>query len=299
MRSGTLGKAFGVVGGYIVGSASLIDLVRSYAPGFIFTTSLPPTIVAGAQSSIAYQKSHLADRRLQHINVRLVKSLLSELDIPIVPNPSHIVPVLVGDAELAKMASDRLLSVHGVYVQSINYPTVPVGEERLRITPGPGHDEVQIGHLLRSVDEVFTELGIKRTSEWYADAEAETSSTSVNTVEKKNIEHARAIVDLLSTGSTPLSPLWTDEQLGLLDGSAPRTLKNADDKALVGQEAGQEARARLAHLLDAADDAKLGAGEKEEMIVAEKKVQEKVESVKRFVPVALPNALPRARRVAA
>lgn len=235
-----------MVGGYIAGSAALIDLVRSYAPGFIFTTSLPPSIVAGAQTSIAYQKSFIGDRQLQQVNVRHVKSRLAELDIPIVPNPSHIVPVLVGDAELAKRASDRLLVQHGIYVQSINYPTVPVGEERLRITPSPGHNEQQIEHLLAAVNEVFVELGIRRTSEWHAEA-----STSTSGLVEEGTKHARAIVDLLSTGDKPVEPLWTDEQLGLVDGTAPKTLKNGEEKPVLGQEALAIAELRLAHLLPA------------------------------------------------
>ena len=139
--TGTLGKAYGCVGGYIAGSTDLVDMVRSYAPGFIFTTSLPPAVVAGARAAIMYQREVLSDRRLQQINAISLKSALSDVDIPVIPNPSHIVPVLVGDAELSKAASDLLLNKHQIYVQSINYPTVAVGEERLRITPTPGHTD--------------------------------------------------------------------------------------------------------------------------------------------------------------
>jgi 5-aminolevulinate synthase len=248
-RKGTLGKAFGVVGGYIAGSAALIDVIRSYAPGFIFTTSLPPGIVAGAQVSIAYQKSHIGDRRLQHVNVRTVKSRFAEMDIPVVPNPSHIVPVLVGDAELAKKASDLLLLKHRIYVQSINYPTVPVGHERLRITSSPGHNVQQMEHLLQATDAVFTELGIKRTSEWRALAAADIAAEDISKAEE--VKQARAILELLSThvGDGLTERLWTDEQLGLLDGSAPSTLMGDTDKPVLGEEALLVAKARLEHLL--------------------------------------------------
>ena len=252
-RVGTLGKAFGVVGGYIAGSAALVDMIRSYAPGFIFTTSLPPSIAAGAQTSIAYQKSHLGDRRLQHLNVRTLKSRFAGLDIPVVPNPSHIVPVLVGDAELAKKASDLLLLKHGIYVQSINYPTVPVGHERLRITPSPGHNVQQIEHLLQAMDAVFTELSIKRTSEWQALAASSltTIASEEDTSKLMEIKQARAILQLLSThvGDGLTERLWTDEQLGLVDGSAPSTLVDNTDKPVLDEEALLVAKARLAHLL--------------------------------------------------
>ncbi|KAG9002270.1 mitochondrial 5-aminolevulinate synthase [Tulasnella sp. JGI-2019a] len=226
--TGTLGKAYGVVGGYIAGKTDLVDLVRSYAPGFIFTTSLPPSTVAGAQASIAYQKEHLQDRRLQHLNTRMLKERFEKMDIPVVPGPSHIVPVLVGDAALAKAASDSLLTDHGIYVQSINYPTVAVGEERLRITPTPGHTVEQLEHLISAVDNVFTTLKIKRTSEWaLIGGRAGVAQPGVPQHE---------------------SPVWTDEQLGLLDGSHPEMLKGGE-KMLLGKEGVSAAEGRLVTLL--------------------------------------------------
>ncbi|KAJ8065596.1 hypothetical protein OCU04_006272 [Sclerotinia nivalis] len=190
--TGTLGKAYGCVGGYIAGSHKMVDAIRSLAPGFIFTTSLPPATMAGAQTAIEYQSQYQGDRRLQQLHTRAVKDSLSERDIPVIPNPSHIIPVLVGNAELAKRASDMLLEVHGIYVQSINYPTVPVGQERLRITPTPGHVREYREHLVNAVDSVFTELGIKRTSEWAAEG---------------------GFIGVGEAGGEVPEPLWTDEQL--------------------------------------------------------------------------------------
>ncbi|WVQ78567.1 5-aminolevulinic acid synthase [Cryptococcus sp. DSM 104549] len=227
--TGTLGKAYGVVGGYIAGSSDLVDVVRSYAPGFIFTTSLPPAVVAGAQASIAYQREFIGDRRLQHLNTREVKRQLRALGIPVVPNPSHIIPVLVGDAALAKEASDLLLSKHKIYVQSINYPTVAVGEERLRITPTPGHSAEQIAHLVSSVDSVFNKLGLKRIADWEAVG-------------------GRANVGI--KGAPEIEPIWTDKQLGLDDGSAPKRLAGGA-KGVVFGEAVEVAQKRLTHLLGA------------------------------------------------
>ncbi|KAJ2688690.1 mitochondrial 5-aminolevulinate synthase [Coemansia spiralis] len=164
--TGTLGKAFGIVGGYIAASSSLVDMIRSYAPGFIFTTSLPPPINAGAVASIQYLSGSQRERFLQQTHVRQLKSDLALAGIPVVPNPSHIVPVLVGDAERAKMASDMLLTEHNIYVQSINYPTVPVGEERLRITPSPGHSADMRSRLVGALDSVWNRLGLRRTADW-------------------------------------------------------------------------------------------------------------------------------------
>ncbi|KAJ2711221.1 mitochondrial 5-aminolevulinate synthase [Coemansia spiralis] len=166
--TGTLGKAFGIVGGYIAASSSLVDMIRSYAPGFIFTTSLPPPIAAGAAASIEYLFASQRERVLQQTHMRELKTDLAAARIPVVPNPSHIVPVLVGDAEGAKAASDMLLSDHGIYVQSINYPTVAVGEERLRITPSPSHDSHMRARLVCALDSVWNALGLKRTTDWEA-----------------------------------------------------------------------------------------------------------------------------------
>lgn len=167
--TGTLGKAYGCVGGYIAGSTKFIDMIRSLAPGFIFTTSLPPATMAGADAAIQYQMGYHGDRRLQQLHTKAVKEALTARDIPVIPNPSHIVPVLVGSAELARQASDSLLEDHGIYVQAINYPTVPVGQERLRITPTPGHTEHYRAHLVEALETVWQELGIKRTSDWRAE----------------------------------------------------------------------------------------------------------------------------------
>jgi 5-aminolevulinate synthase len=192
--TGTLGKAYGCVGGYIAGSTKMVDAIRSLAPGFIFTTSLPPATMAGAKTAIEYQMQYQGDRRLQQLHTRAVKEELAEKDIPVIPNPSHIIPVLVGNAELAKRASDLLLEKHSIYVQSINYPTVPVGQERLRITPTPGHVREYREHLVSAVDSVFTELGIKRTSEWAAEG---------------------GFIGVGESNAKPEEPLWTDKQLGV------------------------------------------------------------------------------------
>ncbi|GLB06924.1 mitochondrial 5-aminolevulinate synthase [Aspergillus tubingensis] len=193
--TGTLGKAYGCVGGYIAGSAAMVDTVRSLAPGFIFTTSLPPATMAGADTAIKYQAQHQRDRVLQQLHTRAVKESLKELDIPVIPNPSHIIPLLVGDAEVAKQASDKLLEEHGIYVQAINYPTVPRGEERLRITPTPGHVKEHRDHLVQALQTVWNDLGIKRASDW----EAQGGFVGVG------VEGAEAANQ----------PIWEDAQLGL------------------------------------------------------------------------------------
>lgn len=167
--TGTLGKAYGCVGGYIAGSAGFVDMVRSLAPGFIFTTSLPPATMAGADTAIQYQANCSRDRILQQLHTRSLKENLAANDIPVIPNPSHILPLLVGDASLAKLASDMLLEDHDIYVQAINYPTVPVGQERLRVTPTPGHTTEYRDQLVSALVSVWSKLNIRTASDWAAD----------------------------------------------------------------------------------------------------------------------------------
>ncbi|KAJ2974423.1 hypothetical protein NQ176_g6062 [Zarea fungicola] len=175
--TGTLGKAYGCVGGYIAGSSNLVDMIRSLAPGFIFTTSLPPATMAGAKASIEYQMEYDGDRRLQQLHTRAVKEEMNARDIPVMPNPSHIIPILD----------------YQIYVQSINYPTVPVGQERLRITPTPGHTKEYREELVAAVDEIWTRLGIKRTSQWAAEG---------------------GFIGVGEEGAVTQA-LWTDKQLGI------------------------------------------------------------------------------------
>ena len=157
---GTLAKAFGTLGGYIAGNAAVIDAVRSYAPGFIFTTALPPAIAAAATVSIRHLKHSQSEREAQRRQVKRTKDVLTAAGLPVMPSNTHIVPVAVGDPELCKMATDRLLGVHGIYIQPINYPTVPRGTERLRITPTPFHDDRLIDGLQDALVETWDALGI-------------------------------------------------------------------------------------------------------------------------------------------
>jgi len=161
---GTLAKAFGVMGGYIAASSSLIDCVRSFSSGFIFTTSLPPALAAGSLASIRHLKSSNVEReRLQNRAAR-VKRQAADAGLPLIASPSHIVPIVVGDAELCKAVSDELLYEHGIYVQPINYPTVPRGTERLRITPTPQHTDEMINELIIALDTVWTSRRIRRAA---------------------------------------------------------------------------------------------------------------------------------------
>jgi 5-aminolevulinate synthase len=159
---GTLGKAFGVVGGYVAGSAALIDFIRSFASGFIFTTALPPAIAAGARASVRHLKQSELERRRQRDMVRKLRARLDALGIPHLPNPSHIVPVMVKDPVKCKMISDILLDDYGIYVQPINHPTVPKGTERLRFTPSPLHTDADLDHLMRALSALWSHCALSR-----------------------------------------------------------------------------------------------------------------------------------------
>jgi len=158
--NGTLAKGFGVMGGYIAASADLCDTVRSYAPGFIFTTSLAPAIAAGAVASIRHLKASGAERTRHQERVRVLKARLKGAGLPVMDNPSHIVPILVGDPVLTKRITDALLERFAIYVQPINYPTVPRGTERLRLTPTPQHSDADIDRLVAGLSTLWTELGL-------------------------------------------------------------------------------------------------------------------------------------------
>jgi 5-aminolevulinate synthase len=153
---GTLAKGFGVVGGYIAASEALCDFVRSYSSGFIFTTALPPHIAAGALASVRYLKSSSSEREAMHSRVALLRSRLEDIGVPHLRNPSHIVPVMVGNADLCRQISDILLNEYDIYIQPINYPTVPRGTERLRITASPFHSEADIEHLTAALGEIWS-----------------------------------------------------------------------------------------------------------------------------------------------
>jgi 5-aminolevulinate synthase len=161
---GTLAKAYGVVGGYIAASEALCDFVRSFASGFIFTTSLPPAVAAGALASLRHLKASPVERIRHRDRVARVRRLLDAAGIPHLENPSHIVPVIVGDPVVCKAISDELLERHGVYVQPINYPTVPRGTERLRITPSPLHTDADIDHLVDALSSIWSVAGLKRAA---------------------------------------------------------------------------------------------------------------------------------------
>ncbi len=159
---GTLGKAFGVMGGYIAASKALVDVVRSYASGFIFTTALSPVLAAGVLASVWHLRSSSAERNAQQLRAAKLKKLMKDADLPVMDSASHIVPLFVGDPVLCKEVSDLLLNEYGIYVQPINYPTVPKGTERLRFTPGPLHDDKSMDALIDALTDVWSRLSLGR-----------------------------------------------------------------------------------------------------------------------------------------
>ena len=160
--NGTLAKAYGVMGGYIAASAKLCDAIRSYAPGFIFTTSLPPAVAAGAAASVKHLKTDQALRDLHQQQAKILKTRLKGLGMPLIDHGPHIVPVIVGNPVHTKMLSDMLLDDHGIYVQPINFPTVPRGTERLRFTPSPVHGPDEIDKLVRAMDALWSHCALNR-----------------------------------------------------------------------------------------------------------------------------------------
>ena len=164
VTEGTLAKGFGVVGGYIAGSAPLCDFVRSHASGFIFTTALPPAVAAGALASVRHLKASGVERAAQQRNVAALRAALDAAGVPHAANPSHIVPVMVGNPVLCKQVTDLLMDRYGIYVQPINYPTVPRGTERLRITPSPSHGDADVAHLVGALSEIWANLSLQRAA---------------------------------------------------------------------------------------------------------------------------------------
>jgi 5-aminolevulinate synthase len=162
IMQGTMAKAIGVVGGYIAGSSAMIDFVRSYGPGFIFSTSMPPGVAAAALASIRYLKEHNELRIKHQERAATLKKRLIQVGLPVQPSVSHIVPLMVNDAALCKQASDLLMERHHIYIQPINYPTVPKGTERLRITPTPLHDDALMDKLVAALVDVWASLGLRK-----------------------------------------------------------------------------------------------------------------------------------------
>ena len=161
---GTLGKAFGVVGGYVTGSAAMCDFLRSFSSGFIFTTALPPAVAAAATTSIKHLKQSETEREQQRQQVEKLRAALDREGIPHLPNPSHIIPVMINDPVKCRMISDILMDEHGIYVQPINYPTVPKGTERLRFTPGPLHTDADIQHLVGALSSLWSQCPLARVA---------------------------------------------------------------------------------------------------------------------------------------
>ena len=161
---GTLGKAFGVMGGYIAADRTIIDVIRSYAPGFIFTTSLSPVLVAGVLASVRHLKASSVEREGQQAAAARLKAMMADAGLPVMIGETHIVPLMVGDPVKAKKISDVLLAEYGIYVQPINYPTVPRGTERLRFTPGPAHSEAMMQELTDALAEIWDRLELRKAA---------------------------------------------------------------------------------------------------------------------------------------
>ncbi len=178
---GTLAKAFGTLGGYVASSRVIVDTIRSYAPGFIFTTALPPALAAAATRSISHLKASTAEREGQQRAVARTKAALSAARLPVMASDTHIVPIFVGNADQCKQASDILLEDHGIYIQPINYPTVPRGSERLRITPTPFHDDGLIDGLAVALVDVWQRLGLPFSTDGEADQPRQAASAAGNT----------------------------------------------------------------------------------------------------------------------
>ncbi|SPJ24659.1 5-aminolevulinate synthase [Palleronia abyssalis] len=159
---GTLGKAFGCFGGYITGSKALCDFIRSFASGFIFTTAIPPAVAAAATAAVRHLKTSEIERMRQRRQVARLRERLDRLGIPHLPNPSHIIPVMIGDPVKCRMIADVLMESYGIYVQPINYPTVPKGTERLRFTPGPLHSDADIDHLVEALNGLWKQCALSR-----------------------------------------------------------------------------------------------------------------------------------------
>jgi 5-aminolevulinate synthase len=159
---GTLGKAYGVMGGYIAASAELVDFVRSFASGFIFTTALPPAVAAGACAAVRHLKRSQTERDIHQDRVAQVRARLDQIGIPHLENDSHIIPVVVGDPNKCRYISDALMERFGIYIQPINYPTVPKGTERLRITPSPVHSPSDVDHLIDALEDLWSQCSIAR-----------------------------------------------------------------------------------------------------------------------------------------
>lgn len=161
---GTLGKAFGLMGGYITANANIIDAIRSYASGFIFTTSIAPAIVAGALASIRHLKMSSVERDIQQERARTLKAKFIKAGVPVMENDSHIVPIIVGDPVLCKQLTDTMMSRFNIYVQPINYPTVPKGTERIRFTPGPVHSDEEMDYLVECMSQLWSEFKLDKVA---------------------------------------------------------------------------------------------------------------------------------------